>query len=267
MTKRNEVEATNQAPFDVAKTEDADTGTTTGIINPVDYNIPSVPAPNKSDFHQLAKGLFLPRLTLEGSSSTNVKNDKVPKGTYIITTGRDTFEQLGPRVDVVVLSYRAKALDIRDEKNIIASYDKASPTFQELEKLAKNKVRKVLFGLEFLLWVPAFTAEVKFVSLYMGSATSRRASAGFSPMANPTKANEGNILKRQATLGWEKIVSPEHIWEGITIIPCNTPLHPLPTPQQWLDEVTKFLDLPKGDTVETVEAEEEESATAGGRER
>src|SRR6187200_1657480 len=88
------------------------------------FALPTVVNPYSDDFSAFASEMFLPRLQLEGSSSKLVKNRKMTAGCYALMTGRDQFEDLGEEVDFLLLTYRSKALDISDKKNIISVFDK-----------------------------------------------------------------------------------------------------------------------------------------------
>lgn len=200
---------------------------------------------NSDDFDDLAKGGWLPRLQLEGSSSTLVKLDKIEKACYAFHTGKDKFYSLGKSVDVLVLAYRAKALNIKNPKKILTSYDRKSREFQAIEDLAnstdKQEKKGCMYGLEFLLYIPSVPdqAETKFCTLFMGSPTSRRSARDLKPYI------DGDTLEsRCCTLSSQKLKNEEYVWEGITIHPCTTPLS-YPSDDEIIQQVTDFRNPPK----------------------
>lgn len=247
--------------------EIANAGHGHGIIDPVNYDVPAIVNPQADEFGQMTQALYLPRLQLEGSSSKLVKNDKVAKGTYVVHTGKDEYQELGARIDVLVLGYRSKALDMTDQKSVIAAYNKDSKEFKRIHSAAMAKTKSMMVGLEFLLWLPSMSGDKKFATLFMGSPTSRRAAANFAPMVKIKPGDEKNVLKRQATLGWEKLSTTEYIWEGITIIACSVPLKNYPEPQAWADSLNSFYDTPEDIVIETVPEDQKVDATAGDRDR
>ena len=216
------------------------------------FSVPEVANKFEKDFAKFATGLYLPRLSLEGSNSNNVKQDKIQKGSYALITGRDTFEDLGKRVDVLVLTYRSKALDLSDKKNILTSYDKSSPLFKSIMEKAQTKTsdkKGYMFGLEFLLYIPGAKNAQKFATFFCGNPTSRVAARNFAP-----------VLKRAATLKSEIINNGTYIWEGPVILPCNTELLSYPSQDEMKAQMDTFLNPIEGESPEMAD-DEETSAT------
>lgn len=211
-------------------------------------------AGNQDDFDELAKGGWLPRLQLEGSSANIVKRNKIGKGHYAFHTGKDKFFDLGLSVDVLVLAYRAKALNIKDPKKILTSYDRKSKEFQAIQGLADSSNKETrqgcLYGIEFLLYIPSVpeAAEQKFCTLFMGSPTSRRAARDFK-----VYTDADTLEGRRCTLSHQVIDNGEYIWEGITVAPCSTPLK-YPSDEEIMKQINDFRNPPKT-SFELVESE------------
>jgi hypothetical protein len=213
--------------------------------------VPSIPSKFENDFGAFTSALFLPRLSLEGSNSQNAKHKKIAAGNYALITGRDTFEDLGDRVDLLVLTYRPKALDLSDKKNIISSYDKDSPTFKGIVEKASVKTQEkkgYMYGLEFLVYIPGAKNDLKFATFFCGNPTHRVAAKNFAP-----------ILKshaKTATLKVEIIDNGSYVWEGPVVIICNTPLPNYPTVEEMTMQMQTFLNPTEDDIVETATDEE-----------
>ena len=223
--------------------------------------VPAVENPFEKDFKTFATGLFLPRLQLEGSSSENVKLGLASRGRYSLVTARDKFEDLGTSVDVLVLCYRTKALDMRQKpKKIISVYDKESPMFQEIQAVASVKGQGMtgcMYGLEFLVYIPGAKNEQKFATFFCGNPTQRVASQDFAPILKSRS--------RAATLQAKIINNGIHIWDGPVILPCNTPLSHYPSQEDMVAQQKAFLNPAPGPVVETIT--EDEAAATSGRER
>ena len=219
------------------------------------FSVPNLPSRFKNDFSTFTSALYLPRLQLEGSSSKLVKKHLIQSGHYSLVTGRDSFEDLGEKVDVLVLDHRTKATDLTDTKNIINSYDKNSETFKTI--VAAGRKKGYLYGLEFLLYVPGAKNDQKFCTLFMGNATSRVAARDFAPVMKSKT--------RTATLSYQTIDNGEYIWEGVVVLPCNTKLPHYPGQDEMTAQLELFLNPPADDVVE--QASEEEVEATEGRER
>lgn len=221
-----------------------------GIIDPKTFSVPAIENPYADDFASFTTGLFLPRLQLEGSSSKLVKNRKVPAGNYIIITGKDAFEILGEKIDILVLTYRSKALDICDTKNIVASFDKNSEEFRRIQAAAQQKSKGYMYGLDFLCYIPDSKGETKYASLFMGNPTFRMAARNFKP-----------LIGKAVTMGVELINNTEYTWEAPTIVPCTTALSNYPSKEEMEAQMKDFVNPPKGPVVERIG--DEEAAAAG----
>lgn len=210
---------------------------------------------NKFDeqFDKVASGGgFLPRLMLYGSNSDVVKDEKAQVG-YSLVKGKDELTYIGKEVEVLVLSWRPKALDMSGEQ-VVANHNPESPAFKAIAYRADNeKDSGCMFGPEYLVWIPALKC---FATFLMGSKTARReapAVKGFLP-------KPGQPLKVcQLTT---KLYSNDRFkWHGPKALESSVPVE-MPDGPEAIDQIEKFQNPPES-SVEAVEPE----ATGGGRDR
>jgi hypothetical protein len=222
-----------------------------------EYALPAIPNRFDDLFDANTSGSFLPRIQLEGSNSKKVKQNKIPKGNYSLITGRDSFQDLGKSVDVLILDYRSKAMDITDKKNVVVVYDMDDPAFK---RIRATKGQGYLWGLEFLVYIPSADGDVKFATLFMGNPTNRVAARYFKPYSHAK-----TLAERAVTLDHEILENADYTWEGPTVKKCSTGLSSYPDPKELHDQRTMFLDPPKG--VQNEKDAEEEVAAVPGDER
>lgn len=237
------------------------------MANEIQKSAPSAvptfaPVPNKNDkvFEAFAGQSFLPRLTMEGSNSTLTKRKKIATGNYSFTTGKEQFEDLGASVDILVLSHRFKAIDMRkvDSKRVLCSYDAESEVSKRIMGLcATIKEKKGLaYGNELLVWVPSAKNEIKYATLHLGSPTSRQVAGSFAGMVR----RNATTLQKQATLK-HRVIEKDYIWEAIEVFPCNSPLNLYPDPEEARIQIETFNNPVEG-IFQDEEAATEEEMTA-----
>lgn len=220
--------------------------------------LPSLPhLATKSDsdlFDKLARGSFLPRLQLEGSNSRLVQSNKIKQGYYALILGKEVFEDQGPELDVWVMAFRAKAMDMSDKRNLKVVYDVNDPEFGRIKQMNEAKQLGFLWGPEFLIWIPRAQTDSKFATFFCGSPTARNSAADFKP-----------LMGKMATLKSRKVSNDRFTWDAPVILACDTLPEQLPAQQEVNEVVEAFLN-PK---VETIVAEEivEEPAEVAGRAR
>jgi hypothetical protein len=193
-------------------------------------------------------GKYLPRLQLFGSNSDAAKEGKIPNGTYGIVTGKDQLTPLGPEVNVLVISWRPKAIEIGDE--IIESYDHTSETFKSIVAKSETPDSGCMYGPEYLLWVPS---EKKFVTFMMGSKSARREAPNLKAILESQK--DGKIPA--ATLKCTLIAGKKHKWHNPVITVCSTPFE-MPTIDKLVEVANEFNNPKAG--VEKVERVEQQRA-------
>ena len=177
-----------------------------------------------------ASGGWLPRLQLMSSNSKPCKDGTFPVNHYALVQGQQ-FTDLSKSVDILVLDWRPKAIDMSGDE-IITVYDTADSEFKRIQAKADVKDSRFMFGPEYLVYVPSAK---QFALFFMGSASSRRE-------APALKAR----MQKAATLGVQMIEGKEFTWANPAITPCSTPMD-LPAAEAVMEELTKFNNPAKSD--------------------
>lgn len=207
---------------------------------------------DEASFLEIAKASdYLPRLQLFGSNSDAVKEGKIGMAHYGVLTSKDgPITDLGTEVEVGILSWRPKALRIGDQ--VLAYYNPKNPAFIKVMEDSEIKDSGCMYGPEYMLWIPKGNC---FASFHMSSKTARREAPKLKALMNaPVGAGNGlAILKARL------ITTPQYKWHGPDVLPCTTPLSPLPDVEKLNTELQKFANPP--------EAQVETDVNATGRER
>ena len=190
-------------------------------------------------------GEWLPRLQLMTSSAEKCKRAEFPTNHYALVDGSN-FIDIGTTVDVLVITWRPKAIEMGDE--VITVYDPSNPEFARIQELSDVKDSGCMFGVEFLLWV---ASQGRFATFFMGSKSARRESA-----------NVKALMKKAATLKSSLIETKKYSWQSPCVSPCSTPFDP-PNLDALMVEVKKFNN-PESVDVKTATPDE---AAATSRER
>lgn len=193
-----------------------------------------------------SSGDFLPRLQLFGSNSDACKKSQIGIAHYGLVTGKDTIEDLGKEVDVIIIGGRPKALRICDDGTIITKFDPNDDEFKKIMDDSNVANSGCMYGPEFVVFVPA---AARFATFFMSSKTARR-------QAGAVHAR----LRKAATLKAEFIETKKYSWHGPVCVPCSTPLA-APAPEDIAAAVKKFMSA-KESSIETAP-----EAAAGGRAR
>lgn len=180
---------------------------------------------------------FLPRLQLMTSSSEKCKSGEFPINHYALVTGGVHID-LGGEVDVLVIDWRAKAMQIGEV--ITNFYDPDSVEFKEISQKSEIRDSGCMFGVEFLMYVPT---KQKFVTFFCGSATARKEAFSIKER-----------LQKAATLKSKKIETKKYTWFGPVCQDCNVPFD-LPSMDDIKIEVEKFRNPPANEVEVAPEAE------------
>lgn len=180
------------------------------------------------DFSNSTKsGDWLPRLQLMTSQSEKCKEGSFPINHYALVRGTD-FSDLGPTIDIAVVSWRPKAIEMGDA--VISVYDVNDAEFKRIQDKSGEMNSGCMFGPEFLVWIPAIK---EFATFFMGNKSARRE-------APNVKARMG----RAATLKSSKIETAKYTWFAPVVVPCSTPFD-LPDPTALGEVVERFVNPPK----------------------
>jgi hypothetical protein len=190
-------------------------------------------------------GDYLPRLQLMTSTSDKCKAGDFPVNHYAIVRDQN-YSDLGETVDVLVVTWRPKALEIDEE--LISVFDPEHEEFKRISEKSFEKDSGCMFGPEFLVWIPVIK---EFATFFMGSKSARRE-------APNVKAR----LQKAATLK-SRLVDPprsRYKWQTPVVTQCSTPID-LPDHEELTKQVDKFNNPP----ITQVERAEEEGEAARAR--
>ena len=187
---------------------------------------------------------YLPRLALLTSSSEACKSGEFMVNHFALQKDSQNID-LGTEVDILVLAWRPKAMDMSGDV-IITSYESESESFRNIQAKADVKDSKCMFGPEFLVYVPKVQ---QFMTFFCGSKSSRREAAGV----------KGRMHKA-ATLKPKKCETKDYTWFVATAHDCSTPFN-LPEMDAIKEQIEKFNN-PPAPTIEKIAA-----PATGGRER
>lgn len=174
-------------------------------------------------------GGFLGRLQLFGSKSTACAEGKIPIGHWG-EVNDDAITDLGEQVDVIIASWRPKAMETGDD--LVISHDPESDLYDSIKKRSFIKDSGCMFGPELLVWLPD---QNKFLTYFASSKTARREAKKAEP-----------LLGRAATFKCHLIKTPKYAWHGPLFVPCTTPLD-VPDGELIKEEVEKFQNPPKSE--------------------
>ena len=190
-------------------------------------------------FDKMAGSTYLPRLQLMTSNADVCKSGQFPINTYALVSGT-THIDVGKEVDVLIVAWRPKALDINE--GVISCFDPSDAEFSRIQQKSEEPNSGCMYGPEFLVYVPS---QEKFATFFMGTKSSRRESPN-------VKAR----LQNSATLTSRLIETAKFSWYAPCCKPCSTPFT-LPDMSDVITEVEKFNNPPK-QVVETVDESETE---------
>jgi hypothetical protein len=168
---------------------------------------------------------YLPRFQLMTSSSEKCKRGEFPINHYAIVEGQ-TFTDLDKEVDVLVLSWHPKALDMSGDA-IVASYDTTSDLYKDIQTKSGVKDSKCMFGPEYLLYIPSVG---KYATFFLGSKSARKEARSIQA-----------LLENAATIKSKLIEWKTYSWQAPVIIGCSTEFE-IPPREDLVAKVKQFHD-------------------------
>lgn len=200
-------------------------------------------------------GDWLPRIVVTTSNSDLVQMQKLPMGRVASIDNKDAFKDLGTSVDLILCAWRPRALRLPVGLNPISYFDPKDPEFIKTQQESFVKDSRCIYGPEFLVWIPA---ETRFGLFHLSSKSSRKEGQKALIIM---KGEDGKLRPGAATVKPKFIQTPKFKWWSPELLPCSTPLSPLPEAEKFAEELTKFQNPPKQ------QVEKAEPAVSGGRER
>ncbi len=98
-----------------------------------------------SAFDSMSSGGFLPRLQLCGSSTTVVKEGKITQGHYALIKGKDQLEDLTKEVNIVVLAWRPKAMEMTEDV-VLSIYNPKASEFTRIAEKSEESDSGCMYG-------------------------------------------------------------------------------------------------------------------------
>lgn len=193
---------------------------------------------------------YLPRLQVCGSSTDIVKEGKLPVGVWGMIYDKNTQEDLGKEIDVILVAFRTKALDMADKAkgNIFSYYDHNSEAFKAIARRSEVQNSNCMFGPEFLVWIPTAGESGKFATFFMGSPSARQETPKFLEQMSDG-GSPPNFGPAPATLKTFLVKGKKGSWHVGQAYPCSTPIEILPQ----LEESQKVLEAFNNPTASVVE--------------
>lgn len=191
-------------------------------------------------FDELAKsGDFLPRIQLMGSGSDAVKKGTFPMAHYALVHNKDKMDDLTEEVDMLVITWRPKAMDVNGEQ-VISVFDKDAPEFKRIVEEAGNSDSGCMFGPEFLVWLKSAN---QFATFFFASKSARR-------VAPNMKA----LLQKAATARVKFIETKKYSWHAPEVVACGTQFD-IPDTASIREQAEKFVNPPVSEVEKDTEAE------------
>lgn len=197
-------------------------------------------------FGELTKGGFsyLPRLQLCGSSTELAKTGLIPVNHYALVYSKESFDDLSKNVIIIPLRMRPKALDISNPDGPVSYYTPSKPEFRSIFERSSVKGSGCMAGPEFLVWVPD---KKRFATFFFSAPTSR-------PEAPNMLARLGLACQMDHRIAKSKKTG--NVWPIPVIKPYSSPVEPLPSENDVIQEVTKFVNEKDSDMTAVEESSE-----------
>jgi hypothetical protein len=201
----------------------------------------------------VSSGDYMSRIQLMTGNSGPVQQGVASVGEYVFIESKDDITQLGKEIDVLVCSWRLKAMEISDDA-ILSVYDLSDPNFMKIKAKAGVKDSGCMCGIEFMLWISSIQ---KFATFYMASKSAAR-------VAKQVRSyiDEENNQPGPATLKSTLIETKKYKWHAPVVTSCSTPFN---NPDQEL--FLKTLDKFQNPADETGGAEKADDTADDARER
>lgn len=192
---------------------------------------------NDDLFKEVTKSAdFIPRLQLMTANSKQCKAGEFPVNHYAFIRDQN-LQDLGETVDVLAITWRAKALEIGEQ--VISIFDMQNDEFKRIQEKSAEQDSGCMYGPEFLVYIPQIK---EFATFFCGSKSARRESGS-------VKA----LMTKPATLKSKKIEGKRYTWFTSTAVPCSTPFEP-----PIIDDLKKVVDKFNNPPETQVEAAPEE---------
>jgi len=175
-------------------------------------------------------GDYLGRVQLMTSNSGDCKTGVFPINHFAhILEGEQN--DLGKEIDVLLLEWRAKALDVSDKAHPVSNYDSTSEEFLDIRERSGIANSGCMWGPEFLVWLPSIR---KFATFFFGSNSARKEAKKVVAIFQMAKA---------ATFKPYHIVKSKFDWFVARATVCSTPFE-MPDEDEASKQIEKFMNPP-----------------------
>jgi hypothetical protein len=213
----------------------------------------NVPAQMGDDDDFVQESTFLRRLQLV-SKGKHVDSGHVKPGNYGIIIDSNTAQDIGNKIDVLVMSRRPKAIDMSDNDQIIVSYDKKSELYLEIAAKSSEKDSGCQAGSSFLVIERSTGA---FYEFFCGSKSAQR----IAPTIGGYMAITAKQIKDRGLVDVEphgplpltltsKYIQQRFNYFAPEVQDCSTPFTAQQIPKEAVivAEMQKFVNPPKDET-------------------
>lgn len=191
-------------------------------------------------FDDIAKSKdYLSRVQVMGGNSDYVKEQKIQIGRYALIHNKDSFDDLTPQFDCLVIGWRPKAMDVGGEQ-VISVYNHEAAEFKSIVEKSAEQNSGCMYGPEYLLWL---AGSKTFATFFFSSKSARREAP-----------NMKVLVGRAATCKIQLIKKKKYSWHSPTIVACSTPFD-IPDAVAIKENLEKFNN-PSESEVETVDESE-----------
>jgi hypothetical protein len=238
---------------------------------PVDLaQLPSTQLGTDDQFIELAKSAdFIGRLQLYTKGKA-VNKGQVRPGHYGIPDGEEVAD-LTDTIHIIPLARRPKAIDMTDSDALIVNYDPESDEFKRIAAQSLEKESHCMYGPSFLVYERSTN---RFLEFFCGTKSTRSEAKKVYPFLPLTatdiarqKAAGNDVADLEPhgplplTLKSRLVEKGTYSWHVPVIVKCAQPFPKLPSKDQIVKEITRFINC-KGDGVETVKEPEGKKARA-----
>lgn len=237
----------------------------------VDFTqLPSTQVGTDEQFDTMSRSTgFLGRLQLY-SKNKEVAEGLIPPGTFGIPEGDKKIVKLGPKIDVLPLARRTKALDMSDKEAIIANYDADSDVFKDIAARSVEQESNCMYGTSFLVFE---RTTGRLLELFCGTKSSRPVAGDIAVFLPLTEAQIAAKAKNGSDVSMMKAHGPVPCtltarlakskkgfsWHIPDVQSCSVPFTNLPSMDKIVD---KFV---AAKSVETESVKEEPGKKACAR--
>lgn len=212
-------------------------------LSTVKINLPANLTSDLTGFDDMAKGAdFLPRIQLV-TKGKYVDKGKITPGRWgVPLVGGEDITDLGNVIDILVIGWRPKAMDVSNKAMIIVNYDPQSEEFKRIAT-AKKQPGQTMTN---CMWGPTFLvyerSTAKFYELFMSNASGRQEAGKLKPFL--PESNDGLLLPARLSIRYKE--KGTNGWHVPVVTKCTMPFEEVPTEEEIFATAEKFMAAKSG---------------------